>query len=147
MELKAKFFDDLTTRELYEIARARTEIFLMEQRIVCQDLDRMDYDALHCFLEEDGKLLAYLRAYCTKNAVQIGRVLSITHGVGHGARLMKEALPEIKKRWRGERVILHAQTHAQGFYEKLGFTVTSPEFLEEGVPHVTMELESKNQGD
>ena len=58
MELKIKFFDELTTRELYEIARARTEIFLMEQRIVCQDLDRVDYDSLHCFLEEDGKLLA-----------------------------------------------------------------------------------------
>ena len=143
MELKIKFFDELTTRELYEIARARTEIFLMEQRIVCQDLDRVDYDSLHCFLEEDGELLAYLRAYHTEDAVQIGRVLSLTHGVGHGARLMKEALPEIKKRWRGERIVLHAQTHAQGFYERFGFTVTSPEFLEEGVPHVTMELTHK----
>ena len=140
MELKIKLFDELTTRELYEIARARTEIFLMEQHIVCQDLDGIDYDALHCFLEEDGKLLAYLRAFCSKDAVQIGRVLSLTHGVGHGTYLMERSLPEIKKRLRGERILLHAQTHAQGFYEKFGFAVTSPEFLEEGVPHVTMEL-------
>ena len=140
MELKIKLFNELTTRELYEIARARTEIFLMEQRIVCQDLDRVDYDALHCFLEQDGKLLAYLRAYHTENGVKIGRVLSITHGVGHGAHLMEKSLPEIKKRLRGKRILLHAQAHAQGFYEKFGFAVTSPEFLEEGVPHVTMEL-------
>ena len=140
MKLKTKFFDELTTRELYEIARARTEIFLMEQRIVCQDLDRVDYDALHCFLEEDGELLAYLRAYETEDGVKIGRVLSLTHGVGHGTYLMEHSLPEIEKRLRPERVLLHAQTHAQGFYEKFGFVVTSPEFLEEGVPHVMMEL-------
>lgn len=140
MELKIKFFDELTTRELYEIARARTQIFLMEQHIVCQDLDGIDYDSLHCFLEQDGKLLAYLRAFCSEDAVQIGRVLSLTHGVGHGAYLMERSLPEIQKRLHGERILLHAQTHAQGFYEKFGFAVTSPEFLEEGVPHVTMEL-------
>ena len=140
MELKTKLFDELTTRELYEIARARTEIFLMEQRIVCQDLDRVDYDALHCFLEEDGELLAYLRAYDTEDGVKIGRVLSLTHGVGHGTYLMEHSLTEIEKRLRPKRILLHAQTHAQGFYEKFGFTVTSPEFLEEGVPHVMMEL-------
>ena len=140
MELKIKPFDELTTRELYEIARARTQIFLMEQRIVCQDLDRVDYDALHCFLEEDGKLLAYLRAYHTENGVKIGRVLSLTHGVGHGTHLMERSLPEIKKRMHDERILLHAQAHAKGFYEKFGFAVTSPEFLEEGVPHVVMEL-------
>ena len=141
MELKVKPFDELTTRELYEIARARTQIFLMEQKIICQDLDGVDYDSLHCFLEKNGKLLAYLRAYKTANGVKIGRVLSITHGVGHGTYLMEKALPEIKKRWHPARILLHAQAHAQGFYEKFGFAVTSPEFLEEGVPHVVMEYQ------
>ncbi len=144
MELKIKFFDELTTRELYEILRARTEIFLMEQRIVCRDADGVDYDSLHCFLEEDGKVAAYLRAFCTEDGVaQIGRVLSIPHGIGLGRRLMNAAIPEIKSRLGCEVITLHAQTHAQGFYEKLGFAVTSPDFLEEGVPHVTMELGEK----
>lgn len=142
MEFKSNFFDELTTRQLYEIARARTEIFLLEQRIVCQDLDGVDYDALHCFLEEDGKVLAYLRAYRDEDGdVRIGRVLSVTHGIGHGSLLMKQAIPAIQRAFACERILIHAQKHAQGFYGEFGFRVTSPDFLEEGIPHVGMTLE------
>ena len=142
MKFHCNFFDELTTRQLYEIVRARTQIFLMEQKIICQDFDGVDYDALHCFLEEDGKVLAYLRAYRTEQGeTKIGRVLSITHGIGHGTRLMREAIPAIQKTFSCEKIILHAQKHAQGFYEELGFRVTSPDFLEEGIPHVGMALE------
>ena len=141
--LKVKFFDELTTRELYEILWARTEVFLMEQGIVCQDMDGVDYDSLHCFLEKDGKVLAYLRAYYAEDgSVKIGRVLSVTHGEGLGARLMREAIPEIKQRMRCRSIALHAQVQAQGFYEKLGFTVTSSVFLEENIPHVAMMLDN-----
>jgi len=141
-ERKVKFFNELTTKELYEIVRSRTEIFLLEQRIICQDFDGVDYDALHCFLEENGKVLAYLRAYpAGEGIVKIGRVLSIIHGMGYGTKLMMEALPDIRKAFPCSKVIVHAQKQAQGFYEKLGFIVTSPDYLEEGIPHVTMELE------
>lgn len=140
MEFKSKFFDQLTTRELYEIVRARTTIFLLEQRIICQDFDGVDYDALHCFLEEDGQVRAYMRAYRTEDGhVKIGRVLSIVHGQGLGSRLMKLALPEIKRSYDCDAIVINAQKHALGFYEKIGFVVTSEEFLEEGIPHVAME--------
>ncbi len=139
--VKIKFFDELTTRELYEIVRARTAIFLLEQNIICQDFDGVDYDSLHCFLEQNGKLMAYLRAYRTENGtVKIGRVLSVIHGIGLGSTLMRAALPEIMDKLHCNTVTLNAQKHAQGFYEKLGFCVCSPEFLEEGIPHVTMTL-------
>lgn len=141
MNLQIKFFDQLTTRELYEIVRSRTEIFLLEQHIVCQDFDRVDYDALHCFLEEDGRILAYLRAFAVGEGVaKVGRVLSITHNQGHGTVLMTGALPHIREKLSANKVVVHAQKSAQGFYDKLGFAVTSPDYLEEGIPHVTMEL-------
>ena len=38
-------------------------------------------------------------------------------------------------------IILNAQKHAQGFYEKLGFLTVSDDFLEEGIPHVAMRLD------
>ncbi len=134
-----KFFDELTTAELYEIARSRTEVFLLEQNIICQDLDGVDYDALHCFLWENGRVIAYLRAYYDgEDTVKIGRVITLTHGVGHGALLMRESLPEIKKRLPSRVIALHAQSYATGFYERCGFTVTSKEFMEEGIPHVEM---------
>ena len=142
MNLIVKFFDELTTRELYEIVRARTEIFLLEQKIICQDFDGVDYDSLHCFLEEDGKVMAYLRAYRTEETVKIGRVLSLTHGIGLGKELLNKSIPEIKRKLNCNTITLHSQKHAQGFYEKLGFTATSPDFIEEGIPHVAMKLEN-----
>ena len=143
MEFIAKTFDELSTVELYEIARARTEIFLMEQRIVCRDLDGVDYKSLHCFFYEGDKVVAYLRAFKNderENEAVIGRVLSMTHGIGLGKALMKKSIPEIKKHFSPKRITLHSQKLANGFYEKLGFSVCSDEFLEEGVVHVEMEL-------
>ena len=142
---QSRSFDELTTRELYEIVRARTEVFLMEQHIVCRDFDGVDYQSLHCFLEEDGRILAYLRAFRTaEDAVQIGRVLSIPHGKGYGTRLMQEAMPAIRERMPCRTLVLHSQQHACGFYRRLGFADASPVFLEEGIPHVTMTLDLDN---
>ena len=62
MQFKVKRFGELTTAELYEILKSRSEIFLLEQNIVCQDMDDVDYDSLHCFLQENGRITAYLRA-------------------------------------------------------------------------------------
>lgn len=142
MEFKAKYFDELTTRELYEIARARTEVFLLEQKIICQDLDGVDYDSLHCFLEEDGKVLAYLRAYrIDSGEIKIGRVISIVHGIGLGRRLMRQSLEVICERLGTTKMTVNAQKRAEGFYQKMGFKTVSPIFLEEDIPHVKMVLD------
>lgn len=63
MELTVKFFDQLTTNELYEILQARTAVFIVEQACSYQDIDGVDRQALHITLREDGKLLAYLRLF------------------------------------------------------------------------------------
>ena len=140
--MKSKFFSELTAREVYEIVRARQEVFLMEQRIVCRDFDGVDYDALHCFIERDGKVCAYLRAYKSDDGVKIGRVLTIPHGVGLGKRLMEDAMPKIKEAFGADEIILHSQIQAEGFYEKLGFRRVGEVFLEEGIEHITMSLTS-----
>ena len=141
MTFHAKSFPELSTTELYEIVRSRTEIFLLEQHIICQDFDGVDYDALHCFLWENGRAVAYLRAFPHgEDEIKIGRVLSLTHGVGLGTALMQKSLLEIQKKWPHKKIVLHAQSHAKGFYERLGFAVASDEFLEEGVRHVEMAL-------
>jgi ElaA protein len=140
MEFCAKFFSELTLSELYEIVRARTEVFLMEQKIICRDFDGEDYNCLHCFITDNGKVLAYLRAFKkSDNAVKIGRVLSVKHGVGLGRELMQKSTLAIKEKFSCNKIVLHAQKHAQGFYEKLGYETTSPDFLEEGIVHVAME--------
>ncbi|MCR5294860.1 MAG: GNAT family N-acetyltransferase, partial [Lachnospiraceae bacterium] len=63
MKTVTKFFDELTTRELYEILKTRAEIFVVEQDCPYQDLDGRDYESLHFFYEDGGRVIAYLRAY------------------------------------------------------------------------------------
>ena len=138
MNFIAKQFKDLTVAELYEIVRARQEIFLMEQNIVCRDFDGVDYDALHCFLWENDKVVAYMRAFMQDGEVHLGRFLTIRHGEGLGKRLMETALPVIKAEFGCDKISFHAQKHAEGFYLKLGFKTVSDVFLEEGIEHVIM---------
>lgn len=144
MQFKVKSFGELTAAELYEILKSRSEIFLLEQNIICQDMDDVDYDSLHCFLQEENRVVAYLRAYYKegdRSVVKVGRVLSLTHGIGLGTRLMKESIHYIKVNMPCKKISMNAQSHATGFYERFGFKKVSDEFLEEGVPHVQMDLE------
>ena len=144
MKFVANFFSELTLSQLYEILKARSEIFIMEQNMHCQDIDGVDYSCRHLFLEDGDRVVAYLRAYYAneeKGIVSIGRVLTTKHLMGFGRLLMDEAIKDIKNNFNCQKIQLHSQKHAIGFYEKLGFKAVSGEFLEEGVIHVTMELE------
>ncbi len=143
MNFKVKAFDELTTSELYEILKARAEIFIVEQDINYQDMDDIDYKSVHFFLEEDNKVLAYLRAFYhddDKTVIKLGRVLSIRHKNGLGRVLLEKSLAAIKESFECEKIYIHSQTHAAGFYEKFGFKAVSGEFMEEGIMHVKMEL-------
>lgn len=144
MKFISKEFSELSAAELYEIIKSRTEIFLLEQNIVCQDLDDTDYKSLHCFFFDGKRVTAYLRAFSSdEDTVTIGRVLTLKHGEGLGSELMKRSIEEIQKRFSCKKISVHAQKQAAGFYEKLGFCVVSDEFLEEGVIHITMEREAQ----
>ena len=141
MKFISKKFNELTVYELYEILKSRTEVFLLEQNIVCQDMDGVDLDSLHCFLWDEGRVKACLRAYYTdSDTVKIGRVLTLTHGEGHGKLLMDESLRVIKSEMPCKSIVVSAQTQAQGYYEKCGFKVISNEYIEDGIPHVKMML-------
>lgn len=141
MKLKSKFFNELSTKELYELLRARAEIFVVEQNCVYQDLDCKDYNSLHVFFEKDDAVVAYLRAFLKeKGVVQIGRVLTREHGKGMGGKILTAGLKEAKDKFHPKKIFLEAQCYAIGFYEREGFKVCSETFLEDGIPHVEMEL-------
>ncbi len=140
MKLVSKPFDDLTTRELYEILKARSEVFVVEQSCVYQDIDGLDPESLHVFLEDKGRIAAYLRAFVKEpGVVQMGRVLTVRCGVGLGGMILRAGIEEIRAMFHPAKIYIDAQSYAVGFYAREGFRVTSEEFLEDGIPHVKME--------
>lgn len=141
MKLVVKYFDDLTTKELYELLKARISIFVLEQNRVYQDLDDKDYHSLHVFFEDNGEVVACLRAFLKEdNVVQIGRVLTLYHGNGLGGKLLKEGIAQIQNKMNPKKIYIEAQCYATGFYEREGFKICSEEFLKDGIPHVAMDL-------
>lgn len=119
----------------------------MEQNCPYPEADGRDYGAVHCFFrEESGKVLAYLRLYQKAGetgTVQIGRVVTAAsvRGTGLGLRLLHEGVEYAVEKMGARRLYLEAQVQAVGFYEKEGFSVSSGEFLEDGIPHVEMRKE------
>ncbi len=144
MDLIAKYFDELSSTEVYEILKARSEIFVVEQKILYQDMDDVDYKSLHCFFAQNGKVVAYLRAFPLDengDVVRIGRVLTLQHGNGTGRELLEKGLAAIINKMNPKKIEVHAQKYVESFYEKFGFKATAEDFFEAGIVHVPMELE------
>ncbi len=139
MNFVAKSFCELTNREVYEILKSRAKVFMFEQKIWYLDMDNVDYNAKHLFLEENGEVVAYLRAFKgeTDGEMHIGRVLSVEHNKGLGSSLMNNALEYFKAN-DTQSVVLNSQIPAVRFYQKLGFNTIGEEFIEAGIPHIKM---------
>ena len=141
--LVIKKFDRLTPREVYEILRIRTAVFVVEQECAYQEVDGTDYDSLHVWLEENKEIVAYLRIFVKDeetNTVQIGRVLSKRRGEGLGAKVLEHGIEAAKVEMGAKNIFIEAQTYAMDFYRKFGFEACGEEFLEDGIPHTPMML-------
>lgn len=141
MNFVAKSFNELSNREVYEILKARAKVFMFEQKIWYLDMDNIDYKSQHLFLEQNGEVVAYLRAFSgeTDGEIHIGRVLSVEHNKGLGTLLMNNAF-EFFKENNVKSIVLNSQITAVKFYKKLGFNTTGQEFIEAGIPHIKMEI-------
>ena len=145
MTVTVKPFGELTASEVYEILKARCDIFTVEQQICYPDMDDIDYDAIHVFCaDERGVVQAYLRLYTEgddNETVHIGRVLTRDHGRGLGRIVMEEGIRVAFGRMGAARILLHSQEYCIGFYEKFGFRVVSDVFIEAEIPHVEMVMD------
>ena len=144
---KTAFFDELSLRELYEIARLRQEVFVVEQDCPYIDFDRMDYDCWHLWAADDqGHVHAYTRlvpkGIAYPNDVSIGRVITSQplRASGFGRKLMLKSMDACEDLWPSESIRISAQTYLLKFYNSLGFISTGKEYLEDGIPHTEMLL-------
>ena len=132
-------FDELAVREFHDIARLRSEVFVVEQGCVYLDLDGRDVEPAteHHWLSLDGEVACYARTLVEPDgAVRIGRV--VTAPARRGAGLAASLVTALVERHAGEPLVLEAQSHLADWYSRLGFVVTGAEYLEDGIPHVPM---------
>lgn len=121
-------------------AAIRRRVFIEEQNVPEElELDDLDATAVHLLAVQDGRPVGTARLLIEGESAKIGRVavLPEMRGTRAGAALMRAALDELRARGV-TKAKLGAQTHAIGFYEKLGFTVHGPEYDDAGIPHRDM---------
>ena len=139
--LHKKSFQQLTTDELYELLRVRSEVFVVEQNCVYQDLDGDDQDAIHLWLMLDDKIVALARvcpAGTHMTEISIGRVITTERGKGYGKQIMFHAIDAAIEHFGATLIDIEAQEYARGFYEGVGFKQSSDTFMLDGIPHIKM---------
>jgi ElaA protein len=133
---------DLDPVTLYRILQLRTDVFVVEQECPYPELDGRDLEptARHVWIEDaDGEVLATLRLLRDDDGpARIGRVATAPTARGRGlaAVLMDRALELAAD----ADVVLDAQSHLAGWYTRFGFERSGPEYVEDGIPHVPMQL-------
>ena len=141
--LHKKSFKELTVDELYELLRIRSEVFVVEQDCVYQDMDGDDQKSIHLWLTVADKVVALARVCPTgthMKEVSIGRVITTERGKGYGKQIMLYAIEAAKEHFGAKQIDLEAQEYAKGFYESAGFRQSSDTFILDGIPHIRMTL-------
>lgn len=143
MEVSVKTFQELNIQELYQILRLRSEVFVVEQDCVYQDLDNKDQKALHVLGIKDGQVVAYTRIFKPGDYfdnASIGRVVVAGNQrkYGFGKEIMKASMAAIDDRFPNTPIEISAQSYLIKFYSDLGFSAFGEEYLEDGIPHTRM---------
>lgn len=145
MELRdtIKHFDELTTTELYNLLRLRSDVFVVEQNCAYPDLDNKDQTSFHLLYYADDQLAACTRLLpkgLSYKEVSIGRVAtSAKHrGIGLGKKLMEASIAGCHEKFGPSPIRISAQQYLLKFYQSLGFVKTSDPYLEDGIMHIEM---------
>jgi len=139
--LHKKTFQELTTDELYELLRVRSEVFVVEQNCVYQDMDGDDQKSIHLWLTLEDRIIALARvcpAGTHMKEISIGRVITTERGKGYGKQIMIHSIEAAVKDFCATHIDIEAQEYAKGFYESVGFKQSSDVFMLDGIPHIKM---------
>ena len=144
IEWVKKKWSEVSLEELYSVLRLRSEVFVVEQDCVYQDIDNKDQIAIHLLGYINKELIAYSRLFNEGDyfkETSFGRAVikKEKRGQGYGDELVKESLKTIKNYYGNKKVKISAQAHLKTFYSKHAFIAKGKEYLEDGIPHVSME--------
>jgi ElaA protein len=143
-DVTSRAFSDLNVNELHDILRLRGDVFVVEQQCIYPDIDGSDTEpeTRHHWISLEGAVAVYARTLADPDgATRIGRVVTAPRfrGDGLAARLVAYITDTTT-----DRIVLDAQSHLVGWYERLGFAISGPEFVEDGIPHVPMHFGNRD---
>ena len=136
----------VSAKEMISCFEIRAKVFIEEEKVSPEEeIDGRDQDARHFLIYKDNKPIGTLRLFTDSKteSFHLGRVAVFKEERGKeaGYQLVSFLLDYLRKDYQGYTVFLESQTHAVGFYEKLGFEVTDHNaFLDAGIPHLKMAL-------
>jgi ElaA protein len=138
-----KKFNELSSDELYEILKLRSEVFVIEQECIYEDCDGKDKESYHLFAEQNGEILVYLRILekgVSYSEISIGRVLANKkyRGRGFAKQMMLRAIEFIEHSLNEKEIRISAQVYLLNFYSSFGFAQVSEGYLEDDIPHIEM---------
>jgi len=138
LNVVALAFDEMDPRTAYGVWRLRQQVFVLEQQCLYGDLDGRDPEpgTRHVVMTDGNEVVGYARVLDDGDTWRVGRVVlaAEARGRGLGDPLMHAALAECPSR----DILLNAQAPLASWYSSLGFEVTGPEFLDDGIPHLPM---------
>jgi ElaA protein len=140
-----KTFSELTTDELYAILRLRSEVFVLEQNCVFQDMDNKDQRCHHLMGWREGLLAGYSRVIgpgISYVESSIGRIVTspAARGFGVGRELLRKSIDTIYILYGKQPVRIGAQCYLTKFYESFSFVQKGEIYLEDGIKHIEMLL-------
>jgi len=143
MKIKIKTFQEFSLEELYEVLALRSEVFVVEQDCVYQDIDGKDHKAIHVLGYKDDQLVAYTRCFDKGfyfDQASIGRVIvkQDERKYGYGHVIMDASIKEIEERFHTNSIKISAQQYLTKFYESHQFKQVGEGYLEDGIPHIAM---------
>jgi ElaA protein len=138
-----KKFEELTPYELYDVLQLRSEVFVVEQNCVYQDMDGNDQQSYHLLGTHENKLVAYTRIVpggVIYSYASIGRVITspTVRKTGIGKELMKQSITTLYSLFGEVTIKIGAQFYLKNFYESFGFRQVSDIYLEDGIEHIYM---------
>ncbi|MGB0897492.1 MAG: GNAT family N-acetyltransferase [Flavobacteriaceae bacterium] len=143
MKYIIKTFQELTTNELYAMLQLRSEVFVVEQDCVYQDVDGKDDKAIHVLGYKNNVLIGYSRLFKPGNyfsEASIGRVIikASERKFGYGHDLIQKSIEIIETQFNTKDIHISAQTYLKTFYESHGFQQIGEGYLEDDIPHIKM---------
>ncbi len=141
-------FSELSNYQLYDLLKARSDVFVVEQTCIYSDMDDIDTldSTLHLVGYSDGKFVGTCRLLAPgvayENYSAIGRVLisEAFRGQQLAAPMMQAAIDRTVTEWPSHQCKISAQQHLERFYQSLGFKTVTDMYLEDDIPHIGMLL-------